>query len=135
MIYDFAIPVSANTTRNTAETTDLSLAPGTVQEVEILFPSGCAGLVHVTIRRGLHQVWPANADGSIIGDGDTVDWLEDYPMYDAPTTLQCVAWNEDDTYDHTISVRINLVGTAADPRGGGGGSLASRLFSALSGGR
>jgi hypothetical protein len=111
MIYDYAIPTPANTPESAPVETVITLPPGRLAHVDILFPSGCAGLAHVQIYRALHQLWPANAGGSFIGDGQVVSWDDDYMLTDEPLDLVAVTWNDDDTYPHTITVRINVLDT------------------------
>jgi len=111
MIYDYAIPTPANTLESAPVETLIELPVGRIAHVDILFPSGCAGLAHAQVYRALHQLWPANVGGSFIGDGDVVSWDEDYMLTDEPFTLKAVTWNDDDTYQHTITIRINVLDT------------------------
>lgn len=111
MIYDYALPTPANTLESAPMETIITLPVGRIAHVDIMFPSGCAGLAHVQIYRALHQLWPANVGASFIGDGTVVSWDEDYMLTDEPFALKAICWNLDDTYQHTITLRINVLET------------------------
>lgn len=83
---------------------------GVITFVEVQFPRGCAGLVHASVRLGLHQLWPTNQDGAITGDDARVSWDEQYPITAAPFTLRLVATNADDTFPHTVTFRFAELG-------------------------
>ena len=111
MIYSYDITTPANTPESAPIVTLCRLPRGRAANVDVLFPPGCAGLAHIQIYRGLHQLWPGNAGASIVGDGITVSWVEDYMMLDEPLTLVAFTWNIDDTYPHTITLRVNMLDT------------------------
>ena len=108
MIYVFPLLIPANTPETAKQRTVLALARGRITRVMIEFPAGHVGLTHLYIRRGLHQVWPANPEVNFKSSNETILWDEDYSLETAPHQLDAYAWNEDDTYEHTITVRIVL---------------------------
>ena len=108
MIYVFPLLLPANTAETAKQKTVLALARGRITRVMIEFPAGHVGLTHLYIRRGLHQVWPANPEVNFKSSNETILWDEDYSLETAPHQLDAYAWNEDDTYEHTITVRIVL---------------------------
>ncbi|MGH6998549.1 MAG: hypothetical protein ACREEO_10140, partial [Phenylobacterium sp.] len=67
------------------------------------------GLVHVRVRHGLHQLWPANPGGDIAGDGALIAWTENWELSREPFALRLQGWNLDDTFPHTVTVRIALL--------------------------
>ena len=111
MIYSYDIPTPANTLESAPVETECILPTGRIARVDVLFPPGCAGLAHIQVYRGLHQLWPANAGASFVGDGMIVTWEEDYMLTDEPFMFRALSWNLDDTYPHTITLRINLLDT------------------------
>jgi hypothetical protein len=108
MIFVFPITIPANTPETAKQKTILPLARGRVTRVMIEFPAGHVGLTHLYIRRGLFQVWPANPEVNFKSSNETIIWDEDYALSTPPLQLEAYAWNEDDTYEHTITVRIVL---------------------------
>jgi hypothetical protein len=79
----------------------------------VIFPTGCACLAHVRVFRSAHQLWPSNLDGSFASDGEFLDFDEDYPVLDFPFELLFAGWNDDDTYPHTITLRLGITQPAA----------------------
>lgn len=108
MIYVYPLTIPANTPATAKQITVLALTRGRITRVMIEFPAGHVGLTHLYIRRGLHQVWPANPEVNFKSSNETILWDDDYDLTAAPHELVAYAWNEDDTYEHTITVRIVL---------------------------
>lgn len=109
MIYNFTITTDLNTTYANRKLTRIVLAPGIVHRLEILFPPGPAGLLHVLITDGLHQVWPTNPDEDFASDDEVVAFNEYYEMRRRPFELQVYTWNLDDSYNHTLILRIGVL--------------------------
>jgi hypothetical protein len=114
MIYEAAITLPANTPRAAPVSLDIPVNPGTVKQVEVFFPPGCAGLAHLTIWYWERQVWPGNPDGYFTGDGQALVFPEDMPVGGMPLVFRVQGWNEDDTFDHTPIVRITVVEVGRD---------------------
>lgn len=108
MFYEFAITTPDNTPATNPLRTEMQLDLGIIRGVEVQFPRGCVGLVHLKILDALHQVWPSNPDGNIASDNARIAWREDYEIIKGEQTLVAVTWNEDDSYDHTITVRFEV---------------------------
>jgi len=108
MFYAFPITIPANTPETAKLETVLNLSAGNITRVNIEFPAGHVGLTHISINRGLHQLWPTNPDAALSSSNETIAWEEEYVLDDQPYLLHAYAWNEDDTYEHTITVRIEL---------------------------
>lgn len=109
MYYDFSFTIPANTAKASPQEQDVKLTHGIIHRLEIGFPRGCAGLAHFVIFEGLHQRWPTNPQGSFNTDGYTIAFNEHLPLLYEPYTLTLVGWNLDDTYDHTLEVRIGIL--------------------------
>ncbi len=124
MFYDFAITVSANTAKAAPTTQELKLTHGVIHRVEVEFPAGCAGLVHCGLLQGIHQLWPTNPDGSFASDDYVIAIYEDYELATEPYVVKFVGWNLDDTYDHTVTVRIGVLDS-------GPGRLVNRILVGL----
>jgi len=109
MYYDFSFTIPANTTKASPHTEKVKLTHGIIHRVEVGFPPGCAGLAHCVIREGLHQHWPTNPDGSLNDDSYTISFNEFLELTRRPYTLTLAGWNLDDTYDHTLEIRIGVL--------------------------
>lgn len=107
--FEYTRTITHGTTEGTAQDWKLKLAAGILHYVEIKFPAGCVGLVHVRLLHGVHPVIPMNAEDDINGDDEVIPFKEFYPLGANDNVITLQAWNEDDTYDHTISVRIGVL--------------------------
>ncbi len=94
---------------NKPKRTILEVTTGLVYKVEIDFPSGSAGLMGVAIADGGYQVWPSNVGQWFTGDNRTIVFDDTYLKGSAPHRFTIFTYNNDDTYDHLVIVRIGLV--------------------------
>jgi len=109
VFYDFSFTVPANTTKASPYQEHIKLTHGIIHRVELGFPGGCAGEVHCVIKRGLHQVWPTNPDGSLNADKFTIVFNEFYPLLHRPYILTLQGWSPGTTYPHTIELRFGIL--------------------------
>ena len=109
MFYDFDIPIPANTAEDDPYQKELHLTKGVIHRVEIEFPAGCAGLAHLKILKFNAPLWPTNPEGSFHSDNHVIAFNEAYELSTWPYTLTVKAWNEDDTYQHTLKLRLGIL--------------------------
>lgn len=131
MFYDFTITIPANTPEASPVSQELQLSAGILHYVEIEFPSGCQGLAHMQIKQPQASFLPTNPDGDFASDNYVIPIQEHFEIVSTVTRLMAVAWNEDDTYAHTISIRIGVLPTAAAQPSTTTNSILSKLLSAL----
>ena len=109
MFYAWDIPLIRNRSKATPQKTVLKMEKGTITRCEIVFPSGCCGLVFIYITDGLHQVFPKNPDYQLSGNGTTIVSTDEYPIKEPPLELYFYGFNTDEIYDHTVTVRMQIV--------------------------
>jgi len=109
MFYDFSFTIPKNTSKSSPAELDCKLTHGIIHRVEVGFPAGCAGLVHCVIKEGLHQHWPTNPDGDFKTDRFTIGFNEHLEFTRKPYILTLVGWSFDDTFPHTLEVRIGIL--------------------------
>jgi hypothetical protein len=109
MIYTANITTPKETSRQDLRKTIISVTKGLVYQVEFYFPSGSAGLMGVAVFDGLYQIWPSSAGEFFIGDQQLIRFSDMYLKESAPFEFQCYSFNEDETYQHFVSVRLGLV--------------------------
>ena len=103
----FLIP--ANTLEATPESEFVLLVAGVVQEIEIWFPSGCAGLVHLQVCDRGHQLYPREPGESFVGDDWHIAIKESLDIEGEPYGLTLVGWSPGTTYDHGVYVHFEIV--------------------------
>lgn len=109
MIYTANIKTAKDTAQTALQKTTILVTKGLVYKVEFYFPFGSAGLLGVAVFDGLFQVWPSTVGEFFIGEGQVVAFDDLYLKETAPFQFQCYTYNEDDAYEHMVSVRIGLV--------------------------
>lgn len=126
-----AFPVTSpkSTLRSAPTVVEAALPAGVVSWVGVQFPTGCGGLVHARILRAGHQVWPTNLDEDLSSDGFIVSWRERYPLLDPPYAFRLEVWNDDDTYQHKVTVFFEVEESRPGPAAPAGQSLLDRLRS------
>jgi len=87
---------------------ELKIEGDVVTYVRIRFPPGPQGLLKVAIFYGLKQIWPCEEDTWFYGDDEVIQWQEYWELPEERTTLKIKAVNEDDTYDHSFYLVINV---------------------------
>ena len=108
MIYAASITTSKGGSEEQAASTVLPVTPGLLWLLEVDFPPGCCGLAHIQIFDGLYQVFPATPGESFHGDACTVHLEDLYFKQAAPYEFVIKTWNEDDTWDHDLQVRVGM---------------------------
>ena len=109
MLYEFKLTIPSNTPKSSPLRERVELTRGVIHKVELEFPPGCLGLVHVIIRHFEHQIFPTNRDGDFASDNHVISFPEYYELAYPPYVLTLEGWNEDDTYSHTVTVRIGVL--------------------------
>ena len=109
MIYAIDITTPASTTKLSPQWTSLNMTKGLVYKVHIQFPKGSAGLLGVAMFRGGFQLWPSSRATYFIGDDNIIEFDDVYLIENDPTLLKIKTYNDDDTYEHQVLIRIGLV--------------------------
>lgn len=130
MYFVTPLEVPKNTAEGSPAIVTLPIGPGTITRWNIGFPAGCAGLVHVIIKRFDHQVLPEGEGESLYWDNYMFEIAEGLEMDQPPYEVIIEAWNLDDSYSHTVFVGVEVTEfPEVTPEG-----LLQRLLTALVGG-
>ncbi|MHA2265233.1 MAG: hypothetical protein ACXAEN_22795 [Candidatus Thorarchaeota archaeon] len=108
MIYAYDITTPKVGESGNPKRTTLKVTKGLVYQVEIEFPPGPLGLLHVAIFDGGYQVWPSNPDFDFHGDNGMIVFPDTYLKLTEPYEFWALTTNEDDTYQHQIHIRIGM---------------------------
>lgn len=109
MFYEWAVAVPANTTESSPVTQVMKLTLGVITRVEVQFPHGCNGLAHCKILHEESQKWPTPPSTSMASSGHAIQIDENFDLDTEPYSLKAICWNEDNTYQHTIYVRVGVL--------------------------
>ena len=108
VIYEERLTVPPSTSPDNRLVKWFSAASGRLEMVEIVFPSGCAGLVHCVVLYQDLQLAPASIGQDFSGDGIVISFSENLKLAKSPNLFGLRCWNEDDTFEHTITLRLHL---------------------------
>jgi len=109
MIYRLEETISSNTPQTAPEVFKLAVTKGVITNVWVFFPWGCANLVGVQIWYEGFQLWPISKGEWLRGNDILFHFEDPYKVETEPTFLRIKAYNEDDTYDHTPWVMLEVV--------------------------
>lgn len=109
MDYNFTLDVPRWTLETAPAELTMELVQGMIVGVRVGFPDGCADMVHVVIRVGLHQLWPSNQEGNYAWNDFTYVIQESYELDEVPYELTLVAWNDDQREPHQVTVGVNML--------------------------
>ena len=109
MHYFFEVSVPANTPQDNAIKQILPLTSGVITTVLIYIPRGHVGLTNLQIYYHTAQLYPLNQGGSYRGNETPIQFTEYQPITVDPCELEAVAWNSDDTYDHSFFIGLAVL--------------------------
>ena len=109
MIYRFSITTPKDTASNDRKKTELKLCHGVIHQIDFIFPPGPQGLLHVSVNKAIHQIWPSNADETFAADFTTISFREHIPLLYEPFELEAYTYNLDDTFEHSCILRIGIL--------------------------
>ena len=109
MYYETTITIPADTLKSAPTEVELRVTQGIIHRIELEFPRGCAALAHVALYYHEHQFSPTNPDGDYASDGYVIPINDLLPLDSAPYTIEIRGWNDDDSYSHTIRVRMGIL--------------------------
>jgi hypothetical protein len=108
MIYEKRLLIPKLTQEAAKVEATCEIHPGTVKQLQVYFPPGCAALAHVQIYYWDRQVWPTNPNSDFTGDNTLLSFPENLIITGAPFEFVIKGWNDDDTYPHTAIVRFHI---------------------------
>jgi len=106
MFFEHDITIPPNTPSEAFFSQTLRLSRGIIKRIDLVFPAGCAGLVGVRLLKQAFQVIPLNYPKWIETDGETVSIQTEIYLTEIPYELEFQGYNLDDTFEHTIRVRV-----------------------------
>ena len=109
MLYSKQITLESGKTEATSTKTYFKVNKGVISNMWITFPAGCAGLVKLRIYHEGHPFVPVNADNYLRGDNVTFQFPVMFEITEEPMALTVEAWNEDETYNHTIDIMFLIL--------------------------
>ena len=108
MIYSVELEIPAQTTKLLAVEATLAVNIGTVSQAWVRWRWGSGNLCGVAISREGVQLWPTSGDQWFPSNVTEMTWQEKYEILDHPLDFVVKAYNEDDSFPHTVWVAVNV---------------------------
>jgi len=105
-VYSFSRAIPASTSFNNAIEQPLKLCPGILVQAIINIPYGVQFLARFQILDGLLNVLPGTEGEYYTGEGPAEAPPIWHPLTKEPFELTWKLWNIDDTYEHTIVMKL-----------------------------
>lgn len=109
MFYAWDITITAGTGIDTPLTQILKLSKGVITRAEVKFPAGCHGLVKARLLHHEFQLVPLSRGEWVTGDDEAVATEGYYDMTAIPYEVKFVGHSAGTTYNHTVTVRIQVL--------------------------
>lgn len=113
-VYDITTP--ANTARASPTITRSRVGTGRCVKIWVYFPPGNAGLHHIKIMHGVHQLWPTNPEGDFSGDSVLIELPDDWDIPWKGWQIKFITWNTDDFFPHRVTFGMSILEEATPPR-------------------
>ena len=114
MIYASSITTDAGTAEKAKADVTLKITSGLIWMLEVDFPPGCCGLLHVQVFDGSYQVLPASVGESMHSDAVNMRFDDLYFKQAAPFELKIRTWNLDETWGHSTQIRVGVASGRAE---------------------
>ena len=104
MLYSKHVKFVAGKTEATKTIEHFSINKGWIYRAWLVFPAGCAGLVKVRVEHQGHPIIPVNKSDYVKADNYVLEIPMFFEVASEPYRITFEGWNEDATYDHTITL-------------------------------
>jgi len=105
-IYPVTLTVPADTPETAPVEVDVEIEEHRVTEVSVHYPNGCADMVHVALFYGIRQIAPRPEGATLVGNDETIRWLEKWDAPETPCKLTFKAWSPGTSYQHVLPCRV-----------------------------
>lgn len=109
MRYNYKLSVPANTPANAPVRQECGLTHGVLTQIRILCAPEGNAVLHSRLLRGGFQLVPLNPEGNVEAAWPPQEWGDHYEVFEEPYSLILEAWNDDDTFAHTVYVGFTLL--------------------------
>jgi len=114
--YVFALTIPKDTAEAEAVEEELTVEGAVLSEIHFLIPGGHHALARLAVFYGIHQIFPYEAGTWLRGDDESFSVKLNWPLPEPKTTLTFKGWNEDDTYEHTFHLRLEVAEAVEEAR-------------------
>ena len=106
VLYERKLTVPPKTPETTPVEVSLSINEPWILALDLFFPAGCHGGVHVDVLYGIHRLTPMPIEQYISGDDATIQVLRNFRLPARGERLTIRGWSETLYFSHTIYIRV-----------------------------
>jgi hypothetical protein len=103
-----------NTSQSSYLSTSITLPVGRINALWVEFPSGCVGLAGFQLWRGARQIFPLKEGVWQVGDNIFIRLPFTHIMFTEPLQIVGRSYNLDDTFQHRMTVILEMSGNQSD---------------------
>jgi len=107
-IYTLDLAIPANTPEAAPVTKKITVEGAILNTISILIPDGHVALARMAMFYGIKQIFPYEAGTWLRGNAESVSFRLNWLLPEPRTILTFKGWNEDDTYQHTFYIRVQV---------------------------
>lgn len=115
MLYSLQLTVEPLIPITTPSSETLKVTKGKVNKITVLFPPGCCTLVGVWFEYHTVQILPWARNKQLFGAGNMLEFSLSIPIDTEPYEVIVYGYSEDDTFDHTVYITVNVIDEEASP--------------------
>jgi hypothetical protein len=108
VLYSFDLTIPAATPQSAPVQLVARLQRGVITRVRLKIPPGVAAVALTQVYRANFQVWPSNPGGALTGDGEVLEWREQYVVDDVPVDFILRGWSPSARFAHTLTWQFEM---------------------------
>jgi len=109
MLFSKSIVISAQTSKAIPLVTTFPICEGVMKRVWVRWRWGSANLCGCRVLYESFQVWPLSMTEWFVSNVLDMVFEEDFEIDDVPHELRIEAYNEDDTFPHTLWIACSIL--------------------------
>jgi len=107
-VYLVELAIPANTPEDSPIVKTLPIEGAVLDTIHFLIPDGHLSLARMSIFYGIKQIFPYESGTWLRGNNESFTLRPKWPMPESRLNLIFKGWNEDEIYDHTFYIRLEV---------------------------
>jgi len=114
--YTVELSIPPNTPEDNPVEKTLGIQGAILERVHFLIPSGHQSLARLAIFYGIRQIFPKQPGTWLKGEDESFSMRIGWRLPESKVKITLKGWNEDDTYQHTFYLRLEVVEKVEEAR-------------------
>lgn len=109
MLFCKSIEIPANTLQSAPQRTEIKLTSGVIDHIWVWWWEEAGNLCGARLLYAEFQLWPLSKGEWFGSHPFALDFAERYELEDEPYSVTIEAYNEDDTFAHTVWIGVSIL--------------------------